>query len=99
MLTALRELRRVLCGGGWLLLAFHLGDEVVHLDEWWGQSVSADFVFFRLDEMVSYLKTVGFEIEEAVERAPYPDVEHQSRRGYILARRPINSKVDNTGLS
>jgi ubiquinone/menaquinone biosynthesis C-methylase UbiE len=103
VLTALRELWRVLRDGGLLLAAFHLGDEVLHLNEWWGHNVSADFVFFRLDEMASYLKAAGFEIEEAVERAPYPDVEHQSRRGYILARKlarqPINSKVDKSGLS
>ena len=99
VLTALRELRRVLCSGGLLLLAFHLGDETLHVDEWWGHPVSADFELVRLDEMEHYLRAAGFEIESTIERAPYPDVEHQSRRGYILARRPINSKVDNTGLS
>ena len=30
------------------------------------------------------------EIEEIIERDPYPDVEHQSRRAYIFARRPQN---------
>jgi SAM-dependent methyltransferase len=85
--AVLRELKRVLKPGGWLLLAFHLGDDPLHLDDWWGHSVSADFVFFRLDEMERYLRAAGFEIEEAIEREPYPDVEHQSRRGYILARR------------
>ena len=29
------------------------------------------------------------QIEEIIEREPYPDVEHQSRRAYIFARRPL----------
>ena len=85
---ALAELRRVLVPGGLLLLAFHIGDETIHLDEWWGQQVCVDFFLFRPDEMASYLGAAGFEIEEIIEREPYPDVEHQSRRAYIFARRP-----------
>ena len=34
VVPALSELRRVLRSGGTLLLAFHLGDDTVHLDEW-----------------------------------------------------------------
>lgn len=41
----LGELRRVLQPGGMLLLAFHGGSEVVHLDEWWGKPVALDFTF------------------------------------------------------
>ena len=37
--------------------------------------------------MAGYLKSAGFEIEEIVERDPYPEVEHQSRRAYIFARK------------
>ena len=90
MSKALAELRRVLRPGGTLLLAFHVGDDAVHLDEWWGQKVSLDFFFFRSEEMASYLREAGFEIEETIEREPYPDVEHQSRRCYIFARRPTS---------
>jgi ubiquinone/menaquinone biosynthesis C-methylase UbiE len=89
VVTVLLELKRVLQPGGWLLLAFHLGTEVLHLEEWWEQAVSADFVFFLAPEMQAYLQAAGFLIEDLLERPPYPDVEHQSHRGYILARKPI----------
>jgi len=43
------------------------------------------------DEMAGYLTVAGFEIEEIIERDPYPEVEHPSRRTYIFARRPVAS--------
>jgi SAM-dependent methyltransferase len=89
MAQALGELRRTLRPGGLLLLAFHLGDETLHLDDWWDRKVCVDFFFFRSAEMAGYLTSAGFEIEEIIEREPYPpDIEHQSRRAYIFARRP-----------
>ncbi len=88
MLQALRELWRILRPGGLLLLAFHVGDGVIHLDEWWGHKVCVDFFLFRPAEMAADVRAAGFEIEEIIEREPYPDVEHQSRRAYIFARRP-----------
>ena len=89
VVKALRELKRVLRPAGVLLLAFHIGREVVHHDELWGVRVSLDFIFYEREEMKGYLAAAGFVVEEAIERDPYPpDVEHQSRRAYIFARQP-----------
>ncbi|MFN8474034.1 MAG: class I SAM-dependent methyltransferase [Anaerolineae bacterium] len=85
---ALREMRRVLEPGAPLFLAFHVGDEVLRPDEMWGQPVAIDFIFYRPEAMVSYLTEAGFAVEEVIERPPYPDVEHQSHRAYIFARKP-----------
>jgi len=81
-------MHRVLCPDGALLLAFHLGDEDRHLDEWWDQPVSIDFYFFTRAEIEQHLLDAGFRIEESLERAPYPDVEVETRRAYLLARKP-----------
>jgi len=88
VVSALAELRRTIQTGGLLLLAFHIGDEVVHLDEWWGEPVCVDFIFFQPEEMSGYLESAGFQIIDTVVRAPYPEVEHPSHRAYILAQKP-----------
>jgi len=85
---ALQEMHRVLEPHGLLLLAFHLGNETLHRNELWSIEVSLDFYFFETAEMTSYLRLAGFEIREVIERDPYPDVEHPSRRAYIFARKP-----------
>jgi ubiquinone/menaquinone biosynthesis C-methylase UbiE len=87
VVQALRELRRVLKTGGVLLLTFHIGNEVVHRDDWWEKPVCLDFYFFQTEEMKAYLKEAGFALEEVIERDPYPDVEYPSRRAYLFARK------------
>ena len=75
--------------GGLALLAFHIGDEVVHRNEWWEKPVSLDFHFYQIEALARRLEEAGFRIEARIERAPYVgSVEHPSQRGYILARKP-----------
>lgn len=85
---ALREMKRVLRSGGILLMTFHIGQQTNHLEEWFDERVFLDFHFFETAEMKDYLRTAGFKLEEAVERDPYPDIEVQTRRAYIFAKKP-----------
>ena len=86
--SVFREMQRVLQPGGLLLLAFHCGDEVLHEDELWGRPISMDFFLFQPLVIRHYLETAGFAIEEVIEREPYShEVEYQSRRAYIFARK------------
>jgi SAM-dependent methyltransferase len=87
-----REMERVLRPGGLLFLAFHAGDEIVQVDELCGLSVSMTFFFFQPSWIRRGLENAGFAIEDVVERAPYaPEVEYQSRRAYLLARKPART--------
>ena len=83
-----REMARVLRAGSLLLLAFHAGDEVIHEEELWGHKLCMNFQFFQPSEIRLDLESAGFAIEEIVERDPYPEVEYQSQRAYIFARKP-----------
>ena len=88
VVAALTEMRRVLQPGGLLLLAFHIGDEVVRPEEMMGQPVALDFWFYTQGQMSNWLVEAGYTVEEVIEREPYaPEVEHQSRRAYVLARK------------
>jgi SAM-dependent methyltransferase len=80
-----RECRRVLSDDGLMLLAFHIGDETVHLDEMWGKPVNLDFRFHQPDDVIASLKAANLIVTESVEREPYEDAEYPSRRCYLLA--------------
>ena len=84
---AFTELRRVLRAGGWLLLTFHVGDEVRHVDEFLGATVFLDFHFFAPRDARDDLNATGFDITEVIERDPYSEsLEAQTERAYIFAR-------------
>ena len=87
--TVFREMARVLKPEGLLLLAFHVGDEALREQELWGRRIDMDFFLLPTGEIRRKLEDAGFAIDKIVERGPYaPEVEYQSRRAYVFARKP-----------
>jgi SAM-dependent methyltransferase len=81
-----REVRRTLASDGLALLAFHVGDQAVHVDDLYGAPVSLDFQFHRPGQVVETLGPAGLSVIEHVERAPYEGAEYPSHRCYLLAK-------------
>lgn len=88
---AAAEMHRVLRPGAPLLLSFHVGEQVVHVDEMFGRRASVDFLFHPVDRVEDALRSAGLEVVEVIVREPYPEVEHPSRRAYLFARRPADA--------
>jgi len=89
IVDALREMKRVLKPGGVLLVTFHIGAEIKHIEEWWEKPVSLDFAYYKPDEMENWLKDAGFVLEETLIREPNPEVEVATQRAYLFARKAI----------
>jgi SAM-dependent methyltransferase len=89
---AFREIFRVLKPDGLFLFTFHVGEETIHVEEFLGKQVDIDFMFFAVEFIVDCLRKCGFEKLEVIEREPYPEVEYQSHRAYVFARKPGSEK-------
>ena len=89
IVDALREMKRVLKPGGVLLVTFHIGAEIKHIEEWWEKPVSLDFAYYKPDEMENWLKDAGFVLEETLVREPNPEVEVATQRAYLYARKQV----------
>jgi SAM-dependent methyltransferase len=81
-----REVRRVLRQDGLALISFHIGDDVVHVDDLFGAPVSLDFRFHVPSVVIEALRCAQLAVIEHVEREPYEGAEYPSRRCYLLAR-------------
>lgn len=80
------EFRRVLVKDGLALLAFHVGDESIHVEDMWSSPVSLDFHFHQPRIVADALAAASMKVIESIEREPYEGAEHRSRRCYLLAK-------------
>ena len=91
--AAFAELARVIAPGGWLLVSFHVADEhggpgeARHVEELWETPVDLTFSLLDPAQVTADLAAAGFAVMSRTDREPWPAVEHQSRRSYLLARR------------
>jgi SAM-dependent methyltransferase len=91
--AAWTELARAIRPGGWLLVAFHIEDadhpagSTRHVREWWGHAVDLQFHFLDPAPIAAELAESGFRVMVRTDREPWTDIEHPSRRSYLLARR------------
>ena len=81
--TAFNEIWRILKSNGQFLLSFHIGDDIIHRDEFFGEKTDIDFYFFQTAAVSQLLKETGFGMIDAIERYPYEGAEHPSKRAYL----------------
>jgi SAM-dependent methyltransferase len=84
---AFAETYRVLDDDGQFLFSFHIGNEIIHRDDFFDVPVNIDFYFFETEKILNLVREAGFKIIEAIERYPYPDIEHPSKRAYIWVKK------------
>ena len=77
-----------LAPGGWLAVGVHVGDEVSHLTELWGEAIDVSFVLHDPDAVLDAFAAAGLVDVEWYRRGPLPDGEAETERLYVLARRP-----------
>lgn len=87
------EIYRVLRPGGYVLLAFQVGDDTLHLDEAFGHEVALDFHRLQPDAVVALLDDAGFDLTARLVRAPdSASAAAKIPQGFVMARKPGGSR-------
>jgi uncharacterized protein YceH (UPF0502 family)/SAM-dependent methyltransferase len=85
---ALRALGSTLVTGGLLALAVHIGPETRHTSDLLGHVVDVDFVLHDPEVVRAAVIAAGLEIAEWYVRSPLPEIESDTTRLYVVARKP-----------
>ena len=99
LLPVTTEMRRVLAPGGLALVSFHVGDQVVHVEDLFGAPVNLDFVFHSPHTVVETLRASRFAVIEHIERQIWSERCHRddwtepSAEVAVATRRDANTVV------
>ncbi len=86
--AAVAAMARPLAPGGWLVLALHAGDEIRHLQEWFGHEVDLDLVLHDPADVIATVEAAGLTCAEWYLRGPVTDRGETTDRLYVVGRRP-----------
>jgi hypothetical protein len=86
--AAVTALARPLAPGGWLVLGLHAGDEVRHLEEWFGRDVDLDVVLHDPAFVVGVVEAAGLVDLEWYVRGPLTTRGETTQRLYVVGRQP-----------
>jgi ubiquinone/menaquinone biosynthesis C-methylase UbiE len=84
--SAFEEYHRVLSSHGLLLLAFHVGEKQLLVENFFQSGRPLEFHYLDEDIILGKLKETGFKITQALVRHPY-DEEYPSKRAYVFAEK------------
>ena len=86
--AAAAELHRVLRPRGVAIVAIHTGDEIRHVETLVDTAVDLDFRFLPVATLEQALTDAGLTIDAVLERTGVAGVEAETRRAYVVVRRP-----------
>ncbi|HOK14037.1 MAG TPA: class I SAM-dependent methyltransferase [Candidatus Kapabacteria bacterium] len=86
MQQAFSEIKRVLKNNADFLFSFHIGTEIIKVEQFLDENVNIDFYFFEPQKIIKQLNNLNFEIIDVIERHPYKNVEYESKRCYIWTK-------------
>jgi hypothetical protein len=81
----LAEFHRVLGTGGYVLLAFQVGNDCVHIEKGDGHVISLDVYRWTPDDVVDLLAEAGLNVEVRLVREPHGTEKVQ--QAFLLAHR------------
>jgi len=81
---------RMLAPGGQLLIAFQVGDELLHLSEALGHEIALDFHRRRPEHVAELLSRAGLPVRARMLREPdnVGDFVEKTPQAFLLARKP-----------